>query len=124
VWRFIKTYQSFSAALKGHLKIDIYNEVFAKLHLGIVGLNIDFVIARICFYGSVEYNLNILQVSYECNAFIRDHLEVTIMELLTLQYKFEVMGWLLSPSSIRLVLRESAITLSAFSHFLRQNNFR
>jgi hypothetical protein len=36
-------------------------EVYTRLHLGVVNENVDFFSGRICFKGSSHYNLNILQ---------------------------------------------------------------
>jgi len=50
------------APLKGHLKVNIHDEAYARVHLGMIGKNFDFFLARLCFKGKTEYNLNILQV--------------------------------------------------------------
>ena len=52
---------SFVAPLSSDISIDIQEEVYTRLHLGVVNENIDFFSGRICFKGSSHYNLNILQ---------------------------------------------------------------
>ena len=59
----LQPYSVISASLKGHFKIEVHDEVYARAHLGIVGINYDFFVGRICFKGGAEYNLNILQVN-------------------------------------------------------------
>ncbi|XP_071145135.1 uncharacterized protein [Mytilus edulis] len=49
------------APLSGHLKIYVHDEVYARLHLGIIGKNFDIVQALLCFKGETSYNINILQ---------------------------------------------------------------
>ncbi len=48
--------------LSGFLKVDCFDEAYARAHLGMVGMNIDMFIARFCFKGHAKYNLNLLQV--------------------------------------------------------------
>ncbi|XP_064646638.1 uncharacterized protein LOC135499666 isoform X2 [Lineus longissimus] len=47
--------------LKAEGDIDVHDEAYAKLHLGIVGYTYNFLVARVCFNGMASYNLNILQ---------------------------------------------------------------
>lgn len=42
--------------------VEIHDESYARIHLGNIGVNMDFFVARICFKGSSTYNINILQV--------------------------------------------------------------
>ncbi|KAK3612510.1 hypothetical protein CHS0354_024481 [Potamilus streckersoni] len=49
------------APLKGHLKIEVHDEAYARAHVGKSNFNIDFFVARLCFTGGAEYNLNIFQ---------------------------------------------------------------
>ncbi|KAK3102203.1 hypothetical protein FSP39_009587 [Pinctada imbricata] len=49
------------APLSGYLKLNIHDEAYARVHLGIINLNLDFFVARVCFKGGAEYNFNILQ---------------------------------------------------------------
>ncbi|CAC5381353.1 unnamed protein product [Mytilus coruscus] len=49
------------APLSGSLSVSIHDEAYAILHLGVVGVNIDVIKARICFKGETSYNINILQ---------------------------------------------------------------
>ena len=55
---------SITAPLSGHFKVSVHDEVFAVVHAGIVGINLDFFVARICYKGETSYNLNIFQVQY------------------------------------------------------------
>lgn len=50
------------APTQGHLKVRVHDEAYARIHVGILGFNYDFFLARVCFKGSTEYNINILQV--------------------------------------------------------------
>ncbi|KAK2175673.1 hypothetical protein NP493_715g02033 [Ridgeia piscesae] len=47
--------------LQGHLVIDIFDTAYVTLHAGIVNKHIDIFRAEICFYGQIEYDLNILK---------------------------------------------------------------
>ncbi|CAG2251005.1 unnamed protein product [Mytilus edulis] len=47
--------------LSGHLRINIHDEAYARVLLGILDTNLDFFVARLCFKGGTQYNLNILQ---------------------------------------------------------------
>ncbi|XP_052083601.1 uncharacterized protein LOC127720901 [Mytilus californianus] len=49
------------APLSGYVKVNVHDEAYARLHLGMVGVNVDILLARICFKGETSYNLNILQ---------------------------------------------------------------
>ncbi|XP_038050894.1 uncharacterized protein LOC119724045 [Patiria miniata] len=49
------------APLSGHLRVDLYDEAYATILVGLVGMNLDVARARFCFNGNIEYNLNILQ---------------------------------------------------------------
>lgn len=42
--------------------VEIHDESYARIHLGNIGVNMDFFVARICFKGGSTYNINILQV--------------------------------------------------------------
>lgn len=50
------------APLSGHVKIRVHDEAYARIHLGFMNINLDFFVARICFKGGAEYNINIFQV--------------------------------------------------------------
>lgn len=50
------------ALLKGGIDVRVHDEAYAKVHLGFVGINYDFFVARICFKGGAHYELNILKV--------------------------------------------------------------
>lgn len=52
----------FLAPLSGYVKVNVQDEAYARLHLGIVKVNVDIFLARICFKGETSYNVNILQV--------------------------------------------------------------
>ena len=54
---------SFSAPLTSNLHIRIHDESYARIHLGLVGQNVEFFNARLCFKGTTQYNINIFQVS-------------------------------------------------------------
>ena len=43
--------------------VDLQDEAYATVLIGLLGLNVDVVRARFCFNGNIEYNLNILQVN-------------------------------------------------------------
>ncbi|XP_076086937.1 uncharacterized protein LOC143057512 [Mytilus galloprovincialis] len=47
--------------LSGYVKVNVHDEAYARLHLGMIGVNVDILLARICFKGETSYNLNILQ---------------------------------------------------------------
>ncbi|VDI24688.1 Hypothetical predicted protein, partial [Mytilus galloprovincialis] len=47
--------------LSGHLRINVHDEAYARVLLGILDTNLDFFVARLCFKGGTQYNLNILQ---------------------------------------------------------------
>ncbi|XP_033637723.1 uncharacterized protein LOC117298529 [Asterias rubens] len=49
------------APLSGHLRLDILDEAYATVLVGLVGTKMDIARARFCFNGHIEYNLNILQ---------------------------------------------------------------
>ena len=51
-----------SAPLSGFFRMEVHDEVYARLHLGFFGINVDFFMARICFKGSADYSLNLFQV--------------------------------------------------------------
>lgn len=51
------------APTQGHLKVRVHDEAYARVHVGILGVNFDFFVARVCFKGGTEYNINILQVA-------------------------------------------------------------
>lgn len=50
------------APTNGHVKIKVHDEAYARVHLGFVGFNLDFFVARVCFKGGAEYSINIFQV--------------------------------------------------------------
>ena len=50
--------------LRGHMKIDIMDSAFATLHVGIIGFDLDLYKAELCMKGHIEYELNILKVSF------------------------------------------------------------
>ncbi|XP_052806223.1 uncharacterized protein LOC128235441 [Mya arenaria] len=47
--------------LKGSIEIRVHDEAYGRVHLGFLGGNFDFFVARICFKGGAKYNLNILK---------------------------------------------------------------
>ncbi|XP_038062441.1 uncharacterized protein LOC119732930 [Patiria miniata] len=49
------------APLSGHLRVDLLDEAYATVVIGLVRFSLDFARARFCFNGFVDYNLNILQ---------------------------------------------------------------
>ena len=55
---------TFSGLLSGHMKVRIHDEAYVRVHLGILSLNLDFLVARACFKGGTEYNIDILKVYY------------------------------------------------------------
>ena len=52
----------FQALLKGSIDIRVHDEASAVVHLGFLGRNFEFFVARVCFKGGAKYNLNILKV--------------------------------------------------------------
>lgn len=38
----------------------VYDEVYVRVYVGIIGFNFDFFVVRVCFKGGIEYNINIL----------------------------------------------------------------
>ena len=53
----------FLALLSGHMKVRVHDEAYVRVHLGVLDLNLDFLVARVCFKGGTEYSINILKVS-------------------------------------------------------------
>ena len=53
----------FSEPLKGEIKTDIFDKIWARFMLGLFGDNFDIIDAEICCKGSFGYELNILEVS-------------------------------------------------------------
>ena len=53
---------SLIAPLKGHLIVDVDDKAYATIHLGILGLQLDFFRAELCFKGNIRYEINILKV--------------------------------------------------------------
>ncbi|VDI25865.1 Hypothetical predicted protein, partial [Mytilus galloprovincialis] len=49
------------APLGSSFKVDIHDEAYAKVHLGIINKNLDFLVARLCFKGDTSYNLDLFQ---------------------------------------------------------------
>ncbi|XP_053390116.1 uncharacterized protein LOC128553035, partial [Mercenaria mercenaria] len=47
--------------IKGSVDVRVHDEAYVKIHLGFIGKNIDFFLARICFKGGAKYALNILK---------------------------------------------------------------
>ncbi|XP_053398133.1 uncharacterized protein LOC128556594 [Mercenaria mercenaria] len=47
--------------IKGHVDMRVHDEVYVKVHLGFIGITMDFIMARICFKGGAKYALNILK---------------------------------------------------------------
>ncbi|XP_048258717.1 uncharacterized protein LOC124137708 isoform X1 [Haliotis rufescens] len=47
--------------LSGHMRTNIHDEAFARIHLGFMRTNLEFFMGRICFKGGASYNLNMLQ---------------------------------------------------------------
>ncbi|KAI8487133.1 hypothetical protein Bbelb_352030, partial [Branchiostoma belcheri] len=47
--------------LEGNIDVTVHDEVFARVHLGILGVNLDIFVIRLCFIGHTWYNLNLLQ---------------------------------------------------------------
>lgn len=50
------------ALLKGSLDVRVHDEAYVRIHLGFIGVNYDFFLARICFKGGAGYEINILKV--------------------------------------------------------------
>ena len=57
-------YYIFAAPLSSHFKISVHDEAYAIAHIGIVGSNEEFFVARICYKGETSYDINIFQVIY------------------------------------------------------------
>ncbi|WAR06113.1 hypothetical protein MAR_021482 [Mya arenaria] len=47
--------------LQGSIDIRVHDEAYGIVHLGFLGLNFEFFVARVCFKGGAKYNLNILK---------------------------------------------------------------
>lgn len=60
---FIGDFITHIAPTEGHLNVQVHDEAYARVHVGVLGFNYDFFVARVCFKGSTEYNINILQVT-------------------------------------------------------------
>jgi hypothetical protein len=54
----------FVAPLTSDMSVEVHEESYARIHLGNIGVNMDFFVARICFKGGSKYNINILQVFF------------------------------------------------------------
>ena len=54
-----------SGPLQGHLKIDVMDSVYATIHIGLFGFDVDIFRGELCFKGGIQYGLNILKVSVE-----------------------------------------------------------
>ena len=50
--------------LRGHMKVDVMDSAFATLHIGIIGFDLDLYKAELCMKGHIDYELNILKVSF------------------------------------------------------------
>ena len=83
------------ALLKGGIDIKVHDEAYAKVHLGMIGLNYDFFVARICFKGGAKYEINILKV--------RDFLQSRTKDLLKNKDYFVVFFSLL-PENVSICL--------------------
>ena len=44
------------------MKVDLLDEAFATLHIGLIGFDFDIFRLDFCFNGGTEYDLNILKV--------------------------------------------------------------
>ena len=55
----------FTAPLAGHLIVDVHDGTWATIHVGILNFDFDIFRAEICFKGKIEYELNILGVSFK-----------------------------------------------------------
>ena len=82
----IKEHYPISAPLSGHFKIEVHDEVYARATIGILGLNIDFFLASVCFKGGATYNLNLLQVKYLVIFLLYIHYLWTNQELMSNLY--------------------------------------
>ncbi|KAK3589057.1 hypothetical protein CHS0354_008707 [Potamilus streckersoni] len=49
------------ALSSGHIKVNVHDEAYARVHLGIIKKNYNYFTARLCFKGSASYKLNILK---------------------------------------------------------------
>ncbi|XP_060577217.1 uncharacterized protein LOC132734490, partial [Ruditapes philippinarum] len=47
--------------IKGSIDVRVHDEAYVRVHLGYIGISLDFYLARICFKGSAKYALNILK---------------------------------------------------------------
>ena len=50
------------APLSGSFRVSAYDEAYAVVHVGMLGFNIDFFVAKICYKGETSYDFNVLQV--------------------------------------------------------------
>lgn len=57
-------YYIFAAPLSSHFKIAVHDEAYALAHVGIIGKNLEFFVARICYKGETSFDINIFQVRY------------------------------------------------------------
>ena len=53
-----------AAPQSGHLLVDVFDTAYAIMHMGIIGQNLELIKAELCFKGKIEYELNILAVSF------------------------------------------------------------
>lgn len=53
---------SFIAPLGSAFEVDIHDEAYIRVHLGIIDENLDFLRAKLCYKGDTSYNLDLFQV--------------------------------------------------------------
>ena len=52
----------FSEPLSGLAEVDVYNEAWLMVYIGWFGIEFDIMRAKLCYQGSIKYDLNILKV--------------------------------------------------------------
>lgn len=81
MYMYIYIYVLFAAPLSSEMLVEIHDESYARIHLGNIGVNMDFFVARICFKGGSTYNINILQVLlYFLKSLHLMHINVLILQ--------------------------------------------
>ncbi|VDI41391.1 Hypothetical predicted protein [Mytilus galloprovincialis] len=51
------------APLSGHFKVNVHDEAYANLHIGMIGFSFSFFSAKLCYKGDTGYSFNIFQIA-------------------------------------------------------------
>jgi hypothetical protein len=82
----------FTALLKGRVDIRVHDEIYSKIHFGFINIDLDFYSARLCFKGSANYGINIVQVhvyrftNFPCDTYyLPNNIRIALIERNTAQ---------------------------------------